>query len=228
MGQVQHGSATTTAAVRRAIQHSEASLRTLAARDGINPKTVAKWKKRTSTTDHRTGPTQPRSTVLSVEDEAVIVAFRRHTLLPLDDCLYALQATIPQLTRSSLHPCLQRHGISRLPEVDGDKPLRAKFKRYPIGYFHIDIAEVHTREGKLYLLVAIDRTSKFAFAELHEKATRRIAGNFLRALAAAVPYRVHLVLTDNGPHFTTPGNTCSATADIKLAIENGEPFWAHA
>jgi transposase InsO family protein len=146
--------------------------------------------------------------VLSVEDEAVIVAFRRHTLLPLDDCLYALQATIPQLTRSSLHRCLQRHGISRLPEVDGDKPLRAKFKRYPIGYFHIDIAEVHTREGKLYLLVAIDRTSKFAFAELHEKATRRIAGNFLRALAAAVPYKIHTVLTDNGTHFTEPsGNT---------------------
>jgi hypothetical protein len=42
------------------------------------------------------------------------VAFRRHTLLALDDCLYALQATIPQLTRSALHRCLQRHGISRL------------------------------------------------------------------------------------------------------------------
>jgi hypothetical protein len=42
---------------------------------------------------------------------------------------------------------------------------------------------VHTKEGRLYRLVAIDRTSKFAFAELHEKATRRVAGNFLRALA---------------------------------------------
>ena len=110
--------------------------------------------------------------MLSVEDEAVIVAFRRHTLLPLDDCLYALQPTLPHLTRSALHRCLQRHGISRLPEVDGDKPWRSKFKRYPLGYFHIDIAEVHTEEGRLYLLVAIDRTSKFAFAELHEKATR--------------------------------------------------------
>jgi hypothetical protein len=37
----------------------------------------------------------------------------------LDDCLYALQATIPHLTRSSLHRCLQRHGISRLPSVEG-------------------------------------------------------------------------------------------------------------
>ncbi len=72
--------------------------------------------------DVPTGPKEPRSTVLSLEDEAVVVAFRRHTLLPLDACLYALQATIPHLTRSSLHRCLQRHGISRLPEVDGDKP----------------------------------------------------------------------------------------------------------
>lgn len=71
----------------------------------------------------------------------------KHTLLPLDDCLYALQATIPHLTRSSLHRCLQRHGISRLPEVTGDKEPKRKFKTYPIGYFHIDIAEVQTAEG---------------------------------------------------------------------------------
>ena len=56
---------------------------------------------------------------------------------------------------------------------------------------------MRTEQGRLYLLVAIDRTTKFAFVELHEKATRRIAGDFLRALAAAVPYKVHTVLTDN-------------------------------
>jgi transposase-like protein len=147
MGQVLHRGATTTEAIRRAIQHSQESLRTLAHRHGINPKTVAKWRKRCSVSDLRTGPKHPRSTVLTVQEEAVIIAFRRHTLLPLDDCLYALQATIPHLTRSSLHRCLERHSISRLPEV---------------GYFHIDLAEVRTAEGKLYLFVAIDRTSKFA------------------------------------------------------------------
>ena len=93
----------------------------LAKRHGINPKTVAKWKKRTAVGDLPTGPKDIKSTVLAIEEEAIIVAFRRHTLLPLDDCLYALQATIPHLTRSSLHRCLQRHGISRLPEVTGDK-----------------------------------------------------------------------------------------------------------
>jgi transposase len=69
---------------------------------------------------------------LSIEQEAVIVAFRKHTLLPLDDCLYALQATIPPLTRSSLHRCLERHGISRLQEVEGDRPRKKKFDIYPI------------------------------------------------------------------------------------------------
>ena len=128
MGQVLHGSATTTEAVRRAIQHSQESLRALAERYGINQKTVAKWTKRMSIADVPTGPKEPKSTVLTVEEEAIIIAFRRHTLLTLDDCLYSLQATIPRLTRSSLHRCLQRHGISRLPEVDGDKPIKMKFK----------------------------------------------------------------------------------------------------
>lgn len=162
MGQILHGSAKTTAAVRRAIQHSQESLMVLAERYGINPKTVAKWRKRDFVHDVAMGPKKPSSTVLSAEEEAAVVAFRRYTLLPLDDCLYALQSSIPHLTRSNLHRCFQRHGISRLPEVEGNKPAKQAFKKYPIGYFHIDIAEVQTEEGKLYLFVAIDRTSKFA------------------------------------------------------------------
>lgn len=228
MGQVLHGSATTTEAIRRAIQHSQASLRTLAKRYGINQKTVAKWKRRTSVADLPTGPRQAKSTVLSVEEEAVIVAFRRYTLLPLDDCLYALQPTIPHLTRSSLHRCLQRHGIGRLPDVEGDKPAKKKFKSYPIGFFHIDIAEVRTEQGKLHMFVAIDRTSKFAYVELHERATTAASREFLLRLIAAVPYKIHTVLTDNGIQFTTPGAGGSAVPSIKEAIANGELFRAHA
>ena len=228
MGQVLHGCATTTEAIRRAIQHSQESLRALSKRYGINPKTVAKWRKRGSVADLPTGPREPKSTVLSIEDEAIVVAFRRHTLLPLDDCLYALQATIPHLTRSSLHRCLQRHDISRLPEVEDTKAKKRRFKAYPIGYFHIDIAEVRTQEGKLYLFVAIDRTSKFAFIELHEKATRRVAADFLRALIKAIPYKIHTVLTDNGTHFTEPSGNCWRPAEIKAMLERHEIFLAHA
>ena len=227
MGQVLHGSATTTHAVRAAIQRSKASIQELSERYGINPKTVQKWRKRGFVEDAPMGPKERRSTVLSAEEEALIVAFRKHTLLPLDDCLYALQASIPHLTRSSLHRLFQRHDISRLPAVEGDKPKK-RFKDYPIGYFHIDIAELRTEDGKLYMFVAIDRVTKFAFAELHERATRRTAADFLRRLIDAVPYKIHTVLTDNGTHFTTPGNKCSAAAEIRAALVKGELFRAHA
>src|SRR6478735_5310938 len=213
MGQILHGSATTTHAVRAAIQRSKAPLKELAAQYGLNHKTVAKWRKRAFVNDVPMGPKAPRSTVLSPEEEAIVVAFRKHTLLPLDDCLYALQATIPNLTRSSLHRCLKRHGISRLPEIAGDKISKKPFKRYPIGYFHIDIAEVRTEEGKLHLFVAIDRTSKFAFAQLHEKANRHTATAFLKALIAVVPYKIHTILTDNGIQFCDlPKNRSGPTA----------------
>jgi Integrase core domain len=202
MGQLLHGSARTTAAVRRAIQQSQENPATLAARYDLNPKTIAKWKKRPYVHDAPMGPKQPHSTVLSREEEALIVTFRWHTLLPVDDGLYPLQSTIPHLTRSALHRGLKRHGISRLSAIEGDKPQKKKFKPYPIGYFHIDMAEVRTKEAKLYWFVAIDRTSKFAYAELHTEALKTMAAQFLRNLIVIVHYKIHTVLSDNGIQFT--------------------------
>ena len=102
-------------------------------------------------------------------------------------------------------------------------PAKRKFKTYPIGYFHIDIAEVRTAEGKLYLFVAIDRTSKFAFVELHrESHDRRSLPTFYRGLIKAVPYNIHTVLTDNGIHFTDPGGETWTAAEIKRCSRKGD------
>ena len=141
-----------------AASRSEESARALARRYGTSPATVQTWRKRTSVADQAMGPAEPRSTVLPLEQEAVIVAFRRHTLLPLDDGLSALRPSSPGLTRSSPDRCPRRHGMSRLPDIEGGKPARTKFKACPIGFFHVDIAEVRTGEGNLCLLVANDRT----------------------------------------------------------------------
>jgi transposase-like protein len=159
MGQILHGSAKTTHAIRAAIQRSKASIQELANRYDLKPKTVMKWRKRAFLYDAPMGPKVPRSTVLSAEEEALAVAFRKHTLLPLDDCLYALQATIPHLMRSSLPAPRAQQASCDLRRDRAQEGV----KRYPIGYFHIDIAEV-CEQGKLHLFVAIDRTSKFAFA----------------------------------------------------------------
>ena len=111
-----HGSARTTPRVRAEFQASQEATCVLAARYGLNPKTVAKWRKRTTTADEPMGPARPRSTVLTEAEEAIVVEFRRRTLLPLDDVLGCLREAIPALSRSALHRCLQRHGISRLPQ----------------------------------------------------------------------------------------------------------------
>jgi hypothetical protein len=92
---------------------------------------------------------------------------------------------------------------------------------------HVDLAEVWTQAGKLYLFVAIDRVSKFAFAELHERATRRIAAEFLRRLIDCVPFRIHTVLTDNGFQFTPPRGGWSV-GEIQQLLANHQPFRAHA
>ena len=85
--------------------------------------------------------------------------------------------------------------------MEGDKPKRQKFKRYPIGYFHIDIAELRTNEGKLYLFVAIDRSSKLAVALLIDKASRKTAWEFQETVLEAVSYKIHTILIDNSIHF---------------------------
>ncbi len=106
---------------------------------------------------------------------------------------------VPHLSRSALHRCFQRHGISRLLLVeDGQSPPEKQFEDYPIGYLPVDFAEAQTEEGKQYLFVTIDRTSKAAFVGLHPRAKRVVAAEFLRRVLDKLPDKVHPVLTGTG------------------------------
>src|SRR5215211_6871214 len=192
-----HGSARTTPRVRAELQASQETTRTLASHYGLNPKTVAKWRGRTNTADAAMGPRQPRSTVLTEAEEAIVVEFRRRTLLPLDDVLGCLRESIPTLSRSALHRCLVRHGISRLPKDPESASKRKRFAETKIGYVHIDACELRSAEGKIFLFLAIDRVSKFASVELHPAANMTTGAAFLRSVVAAFPYQIHTVLTDN-------------------------------
>lgn len=155
MGQILHGSATTTHTIRAKIQASEESIRNLAELHNINPKTVHKWKNRNSVEDQKCGCKPGQGSVLTGLDEAVIIETRRKTLLPLDDLLDLLQPQIPVLTRSNLHRCLQRHGVSRLADLlppDEKTPTKA-FKDYQPGFLHIDTARsIRVRKNGICLL----------------------------------------------------------------------------
>jgi transposase InsO family protein len=202
-----HGSARTTPRVRAELQAAQEGTRTLAARYQLNPKTVAKWRARTTTTDAPMGPAKPRSTTLTEAEEAIVVEFRRRTLLPLDDVLGCLRETLPALSRSALHRCLVRHGISRLPQNEEKTSKRKRFAETTIGYVHIDVCELRLAEGKLFMFLAIDRVSKFTHVAFLDANTKLNGAAFLRQVVQTFPYKIHTVLTDNGVAFTPNAST---------------------
>jgi hypothetical protein len=107
------------------MQNSQASLRALCRRYGINQKTMAKWNKRSPVSDLPTGPMDAKSSVSSVEDDAIIVAFRRHMLPPLEK---PNRQILPLLVRAISH-C--KYFVSMYREGGNhDRQARASFRRY--------------------------------------------------------------------------------------------------
>lgn len=113
----------TTHAVRAAIQRSQASLSALSREFGINPKTVAK---RATVEDLQTGPKAPHSTTLSEAEEAMVVAFRRHTLLPL--ACPRVGGGLP-LRAVAIDPAPDAVSVASLPAAAWDLPPAGRRRR---------------------------------------------------------------------------------------------------
>lgn len=201
MGSILHANAKTTPKIRKEIQESEESIAKIAERYNLNPKTVVKWRKSSEVEDKKSGPSKVRSSLSELEQQ-VVCEFRRVTKLPLDDVFLALRDKIPALTRSNLHRCLVRNGLNVLPKETEEVREKKKFKDYAPGFIHIDITEVRVETGKLYLFVAIDRCTKYVYAELHPHMTQEISCAFLKAFIADCPFKISRILTDNGSQFT--------------------------
>ena len=147
--------------------------------------------------------------------EAIVVAFRQKTLLPLDDVLGCLKDAIPNLSRSALHRCLQRHGVSRLP-VEETQERRKRFKTYEIGYVHIDSCELRHADGKLVMFLAIDWVSKFTYVEFHDSAGKMEGSAFLKAVVEVFPYKT----TPCSPTTAWPSPTCPRIARAPAAASS--------
>lgn len=189
---------------RCAIRNSDESLRVLARRFGINPKTVAKWKHRGDSCDRPRGPKPGRRCTLTAEEEGIIVHFRKHTLLPLDDCLYALQAQIPHLSRSTLHRCLQRNGVNRLVVAPSTDTAIAQDLSV-LGDLQIDSAQVRSNDGPHHVFNAIEQASKFVFVQMGSQGDAKAAADFLRTLTRSNPCRIKRVFTLDAAPFMLSG-----------------------
>ena len=117
---------------------------------------VYKWRKRKTVEDSKSGVSGAKKSNLTMREQQIICAVRKLTWLSLDDLLPVLKPVIPSLSRSALHRCLQRNGISKMPVT---KPVRKKFKDYPPGFLHIDSAVVRIGKKSLKVFVFIDRAT---------------------------------------------------------------------
>jgi hypothetical protein len=193
-----HPSARTNPRLRREIQQSEESNRALASRLGLNPKTTAKWKGRRTTSDARMGPKRP-ATVLKEFEEALIVVFRKRTRFPLDDCLPRLKPMIPALSRSALHRCLKRYGVSRVPKGQREKPPNAE--SWEECHFNIEIHALPEEMGGSYLYFAISELATCVFAQYRDEVSEFAAAEFLEALIKHAPFTIQFIDTNDHEAF---------------------------
>ena len=127
-----HGSARTTPAIRTEIKElyntKKLKVKEISGIFNISRPTVYKWIKRKDNKDLKMGTKTP-NTVLTKLEEQIICATRRSTLLSLDDLYIVLKDKIPKLSRSNLHRCLQRNGISNLEDIEEYKKININNKQ---------------------------------------------------------------------------------------------------
>lgn len=226
-----HPNARTTPAVRAEIARSKESSGVLARRYGVSGETIRKWRKRgpADCRDHSARP--HRLPWKATEEERVVVcALRRATNLALDDLTFVVTHFLPHLNRDSVWRILRAEGLSRRPPPTSDRPKRGqgRFKEYDLGFIHIDIKplpKLQTADGerrKRYLYVAIDRRSRSVHLAVQDDETTKSAIAFLREAAAAFPFRLTHVLTDNGSCFTPA--FAKACAELGAEYRHTKPY----
>ncbi|MDF9392539.1 MULTISPECIES: IS481 family transposase [Methylococcus] len=204
-----HKKATTTPAIREYIRTCGKPIKTLARELNLTVATVRKWRERKDSQDASHRPHRMQTT-LSRAQELLVVELRRTLLLSLDDLTAITRAHIhPGASRAALGRLLKREGVSRLtdliPVAEGEAAPQKSFKDYAPGYLHLDLKELPRMPDEIdksYLCVAIDRASRWVYFELLPDKTAQGTQAFLARLAAACPFRIETILTDNGKEFT--------------------------
>jgi len=196
-----HANATTTPRTRSYIQRSRKPVAELAVELGVSETTIRRWRGRSSVCDRSHRP-KNLATSLSTVEEALVCELRTSLQLPLDDIVEVVRRCVnDRLSRSAIHRCLKRHGISQ--RAKPDKPKVGVFEQTHVGFIHIDLKHLPALERrKSYVFVAIDRATRYVYAEIHQRRDGNTSAAFLERFLAHFPHDVHTILTDNGAEFT--------------------------
>ena len=197
-----HKNARTTFAIRKEIKESSLSINTLSQRLGLSWKTVKKWKNKTTFEDASSRPHKINTTLTNWQEDLILFE-RRQFKKAIDEIFFALEENIPNLYPMKVYRCLKRYGLNVLPQefVDAERKIK-KFRKYTIGYLHLDVLYApKIAKKRLYLFTGIDRVSKVAFIMVSERKTKEMGARFLGKILAFYPYHVHYILTDNGFEF---------------------------
>jgi transposase InsO family protein len=196
-----HANAATTPKTRAYIQRSKKPVLELVAELGVSETTVRRWRGRTTVEDRSHRP-KKLATNLTAEEETLVCELRTSLQLPLDDIVEVMRRCIrPTLSRSAIHRCLQRHGISR--RAKPDKLKSGTFEQATVGFIHIDLKHLPALERrKTYAFVAIDRATRYVYVEIHPRRDAHTSAGFLKRFLDHFPHPVHTILTDNGSEFT--------------------------
>lgn len=197
-----HANAATTPKTRAYIQTCDLPVSELAQELGVNETTVRRWKARDTTADRSHRPHNLQTGFDAVEEE-IAVELRTRLGLSLDDITEVMRRCLrPEISRSSVHRCLKRHGVSTKPKEAVSKPLHFETAT-PLGFIHIDVKYLTALDRRRsYVYVAIDRATRFVHVEILPDRKAVTSAGFLQRFLAAFPVSVHTVLTDNGSEFT--------------------------
>src|SRR5213075_2841242 len=192
---------TTTPKTRSYIQHSKKAVAELVDELGVSETTIRRWRGRTTVGDRSHRPKR-LTTNLSAMEETLVCELRTALQLPLDDIVEVMRRCVNgKLSRSAIHRCLQRHGISQRKKPD--RPTIGIFEQATVGFIHFDLKHLPALERrKSYAFVAIDRATRYVYVEIHQRRDAKTSAGFLKRFLAHFPHRVHTILTDNGAEFT--------------------------
>lgn len=198
-----HKNAKTNYSIRKEIKESDLSISALAEKFNISWITAKKWKERTAVEDKSSRPDKIRTT-LSEKEEDLILFERKKFKKTVDEIYLTLEKDIPNLYPQKVYRCVRRYGLSSLPEsfVLAERKIR-KFRKYTIGYLHLDtLFSPKIAKKRYYIFTAIDRVSKVAYLWIADRKTKEMGTKFLKKVLKFYPYAIHYILTDNGFEFS--------------------------